>query len=265
MPRVMRRAAALRFVTALAVPVFLCSLAAQAPRASEPATVVVELFTSEGCESCPPADALLRELVSAPPLGAHIVALGEHVDYWDALGWKDRFSSTALTNRQRAYAKAFRTESIYTPQMFVDGRTELVGSDVATARKAIRQAVTRPHGVVRMTLEPLSGGRIAVAVTSQDLPAPGRGDRDTVVVALTEDSLSSDVLRGENHGLKLQHAAVVHQMTEIGDATAQPSRIEIAIDPAWRRDRVKIVAFVQESQSRRIVGATSVGLSGSRP
>src|SRR4026207_974769 len=106
----MRRAALL----VLAVAAF-----AQRPLNGASRAILVELFTAEGCSSCPPADALLQRMVSAPPPGGDLIALGEHVDYWDRLGWKDRFSSAALTNRQQVYGSRFGTQSIYTPQMVV--------------------------------------------------------------------------------------------------------------------------------------------------
>ena len=116
-------------------------------RAAPPTPVIVELFTSEGCSDCPPADTLLEKLIATQPVpGAEIIGLGQHVDYWDRLGWKDRFSSAALTSRQQLYQARFGTESIYTPQMVVDGRAELVGSDATAARKAIERALTAPHG-----------------------------------------------------------------------------------------------------------------------
>jgi hypothetical protein len=261
----MCRRASLRFWTALALVI---STAPASPswhaRAADQTTVLVELFTSEGCSSCPPADTLLQRLVDASPVaGAQIIALGEHVDYWDQLGWTDRFSSAALTNRQRIYSKALNLDSIYTPQLIVDGRTECVGSDAAAARRAIGQALSGPHGVVRLAIEPARGDTVAVSVSTADLPKPGRGDRDEVLVAVTEDHLKSDVRRGENRGHVLTHAAVVRRLTAIGDAISeagQPARADITIDPAWQRDRLKIVAFVQESRSRRIVAAAAVPL-----
>src|SRR5947208_16389996 len=109
--------------------------------------VVVDLFTSEGCSSCPPADALLARLSESRDVdGAEVIALGHHVDYWNELGWKDRFSSAALTNRQRVYSRALYVDSIYTPQLVVDGRAELVGSDAASAPRAIERALDVPHG-----------------------------------------------------------------------------------------------------------------------
>ncbi len=232
----------------------------QRVRAAEPATVVVELFTSEGCSSCPPADTLLRQLVDTQPIaGAQIVALGEHVDYWDQQGWKDRFSSAALTNRQQVYAQALNVESIYTPQMVVDGRAQLVGSDAASARRAIGETLSAPHGVVRIALEP-RGDRVGVTLSAVNVPTPSRGDHAEVVLAVTEDGLTSDVRRGENHGRVLTHTAVVRLLKTMGDSGAGSLEREIVIDPSWQRDHLKIVAFVQESRSRRIVAAGAVPL-----
>jgi hypothetical protein len=253
----------LGFWTALALLISTAPASRHARAADQP-TVLVELFTSEGCSSCPPADTLLQRFVDASPVaGARIIALGEHVDYWDQQGWTDRFSSVALTNRQRIYSQAFNLDSIYTPQLVVDGRAECVGSDAAAARRAIGQALSAPHGVVRLTIEPAHGDAVAVSVSTADLPKPGRGDRDEVVVAVTEDHLKSDVRRGENRGHVLAHAAVVRRLTAISDAMPDPGppvRAQIAIDPAWRRENLNIVAFVQESRSRRIVAAAAVPL-----
>src|SRR5262249_18133765 len=182
----------------------------QAPHAAAPAAaapIVVELFTSEGCSSCPPADALLQKLVESQPIGgAEIVALGEHVDYWDRLGWKDRFSSAALTARQQQYADRLRVESIYTPQIVVDGRAELVGSDGNAAKRTIERARTSAHGTLRLSVQDASAKAIAVSIQTADLPAPGRGDHTDVIVVITEDGLRSNVTRGENHGRTLTHA-----------------------------------------------------------
>src|SRR5262245_52105881 len=194
-----------------------------AAAAGPPVPVVVELFTSEGCSSCPPADLLLQKLVDTQPLaGAQIIGLGEHVDYWDHQGWKDRFSSAALTNRQQVYGARLNSES-YTPQMVVDGRAEFVGSDAAAARKALERARTVPHGVIRIDFDgnggspPSSSSRaIAVTVTSSDLPRTG-SERADVIVAVTEDHLRSDVTRGENHGRVLTHAGVVRYLAPAGE------------------------------------------------
>jgi hypothetical protein len=233
------------------------------PTAAPPPTpVVVELFTSEGCSSCPPADALLERLVAtSQAAGVQVIALGQHVDYWDRLGWKDRFSSAALTNRQQVYGRRFSNESIYTPQMVVDGRSEFVGSDAAAAKKAIDAAAAARHGSVRIALEATSADRIAVSVSVADLPPIATGDRADVIVAVTEDGLRSQVKSGENRGRTLAHAAVVRHMVTAGPVTGDDpasARAEIPIASDWQRENLKIVAFVQERRGRTILGSAAV-------
>jgi hypothetical protein len=230
-------------------------------RVEGPTPVIVELFTSEGCSDCPPADTLLEKLIATQPIaGAEIIGLGQHVDYWDRLGWKDRFSSAALTARQQLYQTRFGTESIYTPQMVVDGCTEFVGSDASAARKAIEKTLAAPHG--RMTIDVASA---AVHVTVSDLPPLPRGDRADIIVMVTERGLTTDVKRGENHGKVLAHAPVVRYLATIGQipdgaSGGTASAGDIALAPDWRRDRLAVVAFVQQQRGRAILAAASVPL-----
>jgi hypothetical protein len=241
------------------------TIASRGPNAASPTPILVELFTSEGCSDCPPADAVLQKLIETQPVGgAEIIGLGQHVDYWDHQGWKDRFSSAALTNRQQAYATRFRNESIYTPQMVVDGRLEFVGSDAAAARRAIERSLPTMHGAVRITVETMTADRVGVSVSVSDLPAPARGDRADIIVAITEDQLRSDVKRGENHGRVLTHAAVVRYMATIGEAATTPAQATIPLAADWQRDHLKVIAFVQELHSRGVLGAASVSLQNAR-
>ena len=243
----------------------IVTLAAHGPHAAPATPVIVELFTSEGCEDCPPADAVLQNLIETQPVGgAQIIGLGQHVDYWDRLGWKDRFSSAALTSRQRVYAAHFRNESIYTPQMVVDGRAEFVGSDAGAARRAIEKQLSSPHATVHLTIDGDAARALAVTVTATDLPNVSKGDRADLVVAITEDDLRSDVKRGENKGRTLTHAAVVRYMATVGEAGAAAAHAEIAVQPDWQRDRLKVVAFVQEQQSRAILGSAALPLKNQR-
>jgi len=248
-------------LAAVVVALGLCS-----PRAASPVPVLLELFTSEGCSDCPPADAVLEKLIAGQPIaGAEVIGLGQHVDYWDQLGWKDRFSSAALTNRQHIYGATFALESVYTPQMVVDGRAQFVGSDGGASRKAIERAINAPHGIVAIAAEPSARG-VSVMVTASKLPPLGR-DRADVVVAITEDHLRSNVTHGENHGRTLTHAAVVRSMTTIGEAAGDgPSsaRAEIAIASDWQRDQLKVVAFVQERRGRAILASASAALQNAR-
>ena len=226
-------------------------------------TVIVELFTSEGCSSCPPADAFLQKLVDAQPVSdVQVVALGEHVDYWDRLGWKDRFSSAALTERQQAYANQFKLNSIYTPQMVVDGRVEFVGTDVNAARKALEQARLAAHGVVNLKADGGPGSAVVqVTVTTDQLPPISSGDHADIIIAIAEDRLRSDVKRGENQGRLLLHAAVVRQLATIGEATSSGSSTataQLSLGPDWKRENLRIVAFVQARRSRTILAASTV-------
>lgn len=256
----MRRVAVVMFAV-------VSALAASGSVAPRQTAVLVELFTSEGCSSCPPADTLLQNLADSQPIaGAEIIALGQHVDYWDELGWRDRFSSAALTSRQRQYGRAFAIDSIYTPQMVVDGQSECVGSDAAAARRAIVKAASLPHAAVSMTIEASGADRFAVSVAAVELPQLSLGDRADIMIAVVENGLRSQVHAGENSGRLLTHAAVVRTMTPIGEATPSQlaARTEVTIAPAWQRDRVKVVAFVQERASRRVLGASAAALPGAR-
>src|SRR5476649_811764 len=155
--------------------------------AASPTPVILELFTSEGCSDCPPADTLLEKLITTQPVaGVELIGLGQHVDYWDRQGWKDRFSSAAWTSRQEVYKARFGTESIYTPQMVVDGRAEFVGSDANAARRAIERSAALPHGAMKIEVSGDAASQITVSVSATDVPHPGRGDRADIIVAVVE-------------------------------------------------------------------------------
>jgi len=223
--------------------------------------VLVELFTAEGCSTCPPADKLLDGMIaSQPAAGVTIVGLGEHVDYWDRLGWKDRFSSAAFTHRQQQYAdrdKVARSDNIYTPQMVVDGQSAFVGTDVAAAREAIERAGAAPHGLVLIELDTSSAARVGVLVAASKLDVTA-DDQAELIVALTEDSLRTDVKRGENKGRTLSHAAVVREMLTVGEAREGVKlRADLQIESGWQREQLKAVAFVQERKSRKVL-ATAI-------
>ena len=227
----------------------------------QPVPVLVELFTAEGCSSCPPADKLLEAMTASQPAkGAIIVGLGEHVDYWDRLGWKDRFSSAAFTRRQQLYADRFKADDIYTPQMVVDGQTAFVGSDSDAARRAIARASVAPHGTIRMELDTSLDNRVTISVTARDLPIGAELSRLDVVVAVVEDGLRTDVKRGENKGRTLTHAAVVREMVTAGEAARDGAtvRAEVKIEPDWQRQHMRAVAFVQERNSRRVLATARV-------
>src|SRR5580704_13850216 len=197
-----------------------------APGTTARTIVVVELFTSEGCSSCPPADDVLSQLLRRQPIpGVEVLALGEHVDYWDRLGWRDPFSSAAFTTRQSEYeAKVFRTKSIYTPQLVVDGQLERVGSDLDVVQRAIRQAGEAPKAAVDVTISHETDARLRVDVHVDVPPELIIHDTADVLVAVTEDHLMTEVRRGENRGRTLKHSAVVRSLTTVG--TLSPGESE---------------------------------------
>ena len=219
--------------------------------ASAQASVVVELFTSEGCSSCPPADALLVKLSHEnPPGGAKLILLGEHVDYWNYIGWTDRFSSAAFSERQNTYANHFHLGSVYTPQMVIDGHLQTVGNGAAEVYRDISKAAAEPKPAkVGLRWEPQQKLNIAVQT-----PASGRAK---VLLAITEDGLSTSVGGGENGGRTLQHAAVVRQLRELGTANSGQfeASIDVAPHPDWNQSKLKVAVLVQDTGSGRILGA----------
>jgi hypothetical protein len=200
-----------------------------------PVPVVLELFTSEGCSSCPPADAVLSKLAKEQPVaGVQIIPLGMHVTYWDQLGWKDPASLQQATDRQQDYGLIFGVDRIYTPQAVVDGREEVIGSSEPGVRQAIAKAAKQPH--VRVSITPDLRAEVS------EPPAEAK-ERLEVVWLVVEDGLTTVVKRGENGGRTLHHDAVVRYL---GKDT---------IPPAWRRPGLRAVALVQGQKSRRIWGA----------
>jgi hypothetical protein len=233
--------------------------------------VIVELFTSEGCSSCPPADALLERLQQTQPVaGAEVIALGEHVDYWNYIGWSDPFSSAAFSARQETYARALgQQDRVYTPQMIIDGQTEFNGSAMNKALEAIAKAARSPKADVRIVIPETKTQKdnqeIRFNVSVKNVPPIDRGDVAEVILALTEDKLSSNVARGENSGRKLAHTAVVREMRALGRVDPATKTFDsektMAIADGWKRDDLRVVVFVQERANRRVLGAAVLNLA----
>jgi len=231
----------------------------------------VELFTSEGCSSCPPADQVLARLepsrfagvvrgkqpaISVPP-GVEIIALGEHVDYWDELGWKDRFSSPLFSARQQDYGKAFHLESVYTPQIVVNGQKEVLGSDPRAVQDAIDKALRKPLAQVAIAMTS------AQTVSFRVAKLPPESHEAEILLAVTEGGLLTRVLNGENGGRELRHAAVVRSISSLG--RLDPRRpgeysavAQLNLRPDWDRGNLKLVLLVQDRVTRHILGAASV-------
>lgn len=221
--------------------------------------VLVELFTSEGCSSCPPADALLSRLGQTQPVrGADIIVLEEHVDYWDRLGWKDPFSSEAATARQSEYGEAFGGSQVYTPQMVVDGHAEFVGSSDADALRAIRTASQTLKPAIQLSWE--TGDTLSIHIEPLNNTGQGAGQQLFLVVA--ENMLHSDVKRGENAGRALEHNGVVRQLVPIGkideESEGFTSTVTVHSAHEWNRANLRAVVFVQERRSRRVLAAAAI-------
>ena len=216
-----------------------------------PVPVVVELFTSEGCSSCPPADSLLSKLAGQPVPGVQIIPLGMHVTYWDQLGWKDPASLQDATDRQQAYGARWGGDRVYTPQAVIDGREELVGSDEAGMRRAIASAARQPHLSMQLTASLRADG-ISATSTISNIPLEGMEPTRTVLV-VTEDGLTSIVKRGENRGLTLHHDAVVRRIVVGKQGLGR-------VPDHWRRDRLHVTALLQGEKTGRIYAAAAVPL-----
>jgi hypothetical protein len=215
-------------------------------------TVLVELYTSEGCSSCPPADRVLSQLEKQPPNGnAEIITLALHVDYWNYLGWKDEFSSKQFSERQSGYAERFKLDSIYTPQMVVDGQTQFVGSNLDTANKAISDSAKANKAMIE-----ISNAADKLKVKISDAPAH---DDAYVWLAIAEDNLKTNVRRGENGGKTLDHVSVVREMKLLGSLAAADKTFEsetaLQFNPTWKKENLKFVVFVQGKDSKKVFGA----------
>jgi hypothetical protein len=236
---------------------FLMILALAAYEASpspDAAPVVIELFTSQGCSSCPPADRLLTRLAGDP----RVIPLSFHVDYWNYIGWTDPFSSKRWSERQQGYARAFRSNRIYTPQLVVSGRTGLNGADEAGARKRIAEALAaEPAGRVTLSMEPAQD-RLTVKVGAK-LSRAVEGPLD-LWVAVYETGLTTKVGAGENASATLHNDYVVRRLEKAltlpGTAGAADSgEVVLGLDKRWKRESLGVAAFLQDPKTMVIYGA----------
>ena len=233
---------------------FTTSARAAGPDAKKP--VLVELFTSEGCSSCPPADALLQEIDREQNIpGAQVIVLSEHVDYWDHDGWRDPFSSAEMTARQEAYVVHFSQESAYTPEAVIDGARGLTGSDRRGLISAVEDALQRPKAEIGIMNATVSGSVVAANVTVAALP------RADLYVVLADDHDESSVVRGENSGRHLTHVAVARVIEKVGSLNHGFSRqIRVTLPDRSQAQKVRLVVFAQERGTGRILGVTQVVL-----
>ncbi|HEX3603069.1 MAG TPA: DUF1223 domain-containing protein [Steroidobacteraceae bacterium] len=257
------------------IPLLLLLLAAGGGIASAADTqqsaspVLIELFTAEGCSSCPPADTFLRILDESQPVpGAQLIMLGEHVDYWDNQGWRDPFSSASLTDRQRGYERALGRSEPYTPQFIVDGTSEMRLSDRPKMAELLKDAAASskiPVSIDSLKIEPGTPAFLSGKVT---VDGKAQGHKSDVFLGLALDHFESKVLRGENRGQTLKHVAVLLELSKLGALTpdgkfSQEFRVPVkaGVDP----ENLRVIGFVQESRYGKVIGAalrrTATGLS----
>jgi hypothetical protein len=254
----------MRFYGVLCFAICALQLAMAADR---PAPVIVELFTSEGCSSCPAADRVLARLEQTQPVpGAQVIAIEEHVDYWNQLGWTDPFSSPQYRARQNDYAVAFHAGDIYTPQMVVNGAVEFVGSDMNRAYHEIENAAQSETSQIDLDLNPNPKDPelldLSLHLTNRKAAKLRAAN---VYLAITENNLSTFAQRGENAGRTLRHSAVARSFGMIGKidpngASGGQLVSTLRLPKEWKRENLHAVVFVQERESFRIIGANVINL-----
>ena len=240
----------------LSIVVLLSSVACQAaeplaPRLG-PVPVVVELFTSQGCSSCPPADQLVSEIAHDASLRGRVIPLTFHVDYWDRLGWRDPFSSAEWSRRQYAYVGALKVNSAYTPQLVVGGARQFVGSNrPALEETLVALSHRKPAGSVQITTS-RNGAKAAIHVN-----ATGTGN---LVLAVFDNSAPTPVARGENEGRTIPNDATVRRLVRVGTltGTALERLVTVDIDPSWHEPGVAV--FLQDDQTLAIGAVASARL-----
>jgi len=236
-----------------------------AVRATPPARtpVLLELFTSEGCSDCPPADRLLAALDrTQPEPGVELIVLSEHVDYWNRDGWVDRFSSPQFSTRQQDYCERLRVDGPYTPQLVVDGHLQLVGSSGPNAKAAIDAAVKDPKIALAISQASRDGNRVTAHV---NVPAgqSAKGRTLDLYVALADTRDQSEVKRGENAGRSLEHVAVVRTLARLGSVKTTEGiskDVNVAVPAGAGANGLRLVVFLQEPNEGKVVGAAMASL-----
>jgi len=227
--------------------------------------VIIELFTSEGCSSCPPADTLLSKLeVDQPIAGAEIIGLEEHVDFWNHDGWTDPYSSAEWTIRQQEYIARLKGSSPYTPQMIVDGQKEFSGNNVRQAQETIEWAARQEKIDVSVAADgSAKNNMLGFEVRVVKLRGLADGEKADVWLAVTEAGLRTQVNAGENKGQTWEHASIVRSLQKVASISSRSpvpflANSQIKLRPNWKKENLRIVVFVQERKSWRMLGAALV-------
>ena len=243
----MKRASLLLLLGIAVAALFAMDRKVSAPPQLGTSPVVVELFTSQGCSSCPPADELLRRIAREASLRGKVLPLSFHVDYWNSLGWRDPFSSREWSERQGEYVRAMKLNSAYTPQIVVNGSRQMVGSSSGAVYDAIEEASRRkPQGSVSLRRD-----RVDVVVRAQ----AEKANADVIVVVF-EDGATTKVERGENAGRTIANDHIVRRLLRVGTlqgSGALEERVALPLGP-----RMGVVAFLQDRATKRIWSAAAL-------
>jgi hypothetical protein len=226
---------------------------------SPSSVAVVELFTSEGCSSCPPADSLLGQInLKQTNAGQLIVGISEHVTYWNNLGWKDPYSSPMFTDRQNVYAARLSPEGSYTPQMVLNGRDQFVGSDGPALERALRDDARREHFTLRIVSSTPASGGLDVKFALAGTPSKPLD----VIAVIADDTDRSNVLRGENGGRQLQHVSVARSMTRLATVRNDGEQsVHVSYPEGLSTGNGSghhLILFAQEPHQGAILGATTI-------
>ena len=235
--------------------------AANTPDDSTRVPILLELFTSEGCSSCPPVDELIRSMDANQPVnGAQLIVLSEHVDYWNQDGWKDIYSSSQFTERQNGYVHALNLQTAYTPQVIVDGYVELKGSN-SDIEQTFAKVLKDPKISVRIASAEIdAASQLKAKVEASGAEKHG----GTVWIAVALDHAASQVSAGENSGKHLEHVAVVEELKKIGKLDkGKPfsQDVTLKLKPGTDPKNLRVVAFVQEPNEGKVFGAASTKLT----
>ena len=239
----------------------IASIGAASGNGGASVPVLLELFTSEGCSSCPPADGFLAYLdANQPVAGADLIVMGEHVDYWDSSKWKDRFSSSQFSDRQQEYTSKYHLNGVYTPQLVVDGTFGFTGSDVNMASSAIARAMREAKIPIAISNVVRNGDQITARIDWSESGGETKGRPGVLFVAIADSSRESQVAGGENRGRSLSHVAVTRVLKRAGvvDLDRASARdITLVIHPSVGANGLRLIAFVQDPKSGHILGVAA--------
>ncbi len=214
--------------------------------AGEQEFAVLELFTSQGCSSCPPADALLQKLQEGDK---QVFALSFHVDYWNRLGWKDPYSQKAFSDRQRAYARLRSSNRVYTPQLIVNGKHAFVGSDQKQAGYHLTNSTAKPSQAIKLRATRQSAANLNIGYT-----VTGNGDNRLLNIAVVETVAGNKVPHGENAGRRLQHVNVVRVFRTFDLSKAAQGVVKCELPAEMQKQPFRVIAFSQDRKTGQVTG-----------